>query len=255
MATQEPLSLAWIQTHLESREGALFYQGSNRKFRGRSDLSPAQAAWALEYGIIDASVFAKNADLPLTLENLIQWEYRQTNLFWWYGMNELSEDGHKHPLRRVRVELVRTMEDAGVAFVWITPPKPTHLKLPTTPFKESVERRMAHFVKQTDIRPCQVWLIPLPSLVKLIGKRSLFRLADTKLAWAKASIDQKTRLDWPLSVYRKAPGAELPTKSRSDLHRYADSLFREETALAKWIEENSLSIGTHDPIVNNDWDT
>ena len=250
MPTQEPLSLAWIQTRLESREGTIFYQGSNRKFRGRSDLSPAQAAWALEYGVIDSSVYARNADLPLTLENLIQWEYRQTNLFWWYGMNDLSEDGHKHPLRRVRVELVRTMEDAGVAFVWITPPKPTHLKLPTTPFKESVERRMAHFVKQTGIRPCQVWLIPLPSLVKLIGKRSLFRLADTKLAWAKASIDQKTRLDWPLSVYRKAPGAEFTPKSSSELDRYADSLFRDETALAKWIEENSLLRGDHDPILN-----
>lgn len=246
MPTQEPLSTEWIQAHLESREGAIFYQGSNRRFKGRSDLSPAQAAWALEYGIIDSAVYARNADLPMLPDNLIRWEYRQNDLFWWYG---------SHPLQRVRVEPIRIMEDEKVALVWITPPKPAHLHLPTTPFKESVERRMAHFAKETDIRPCQVWLIPFLDLVALKGKRSLARLPNTTFTMVKAMREQRTRLDWPLHPHRRAPGAELPPKSRSDLHRYADSLFREETALAKWIEENSLSIGTHDPIVNNDWDT
>ncbi len=194
MAKQEPLTLEWVKAHLESREGILFYRGTQRRFPGRADLSKAQAAWALEYGVIDSSVFARNVDLPPTLDNLIQWNGRQNHLYWWYG---------KHPLQRVKVEPVRIRDDLGFAFVWITPKGA--LPPPASPFLESVERRMSAFAKATEIRECQIWQIPWHELVALKGKRSLARLANTTRAMVKAMHEQRSRLDWPLQVYRKGP--------------------------------------------------
>ena len=198
--TRPAATLEWVRTSLQAQEGVILYQGTGKPFKGRRDLSPAQAAWALEYGVVDGTVHPRNADAPLTLDNLIQWDYRKTDFFWWY---QPRQELPRQPLQRVRVEPVRMMEEE--VFVWITPPPPTSLQRDMTPYQASVERRMAYFAQQTAIRPCQVWLIPLQELVKLKGRRTLARLPKATTAMAQAMAEQRHRGDWPLHPYHLAP--------------------------------------------------